>query len=539
VSIADAGGRSGVYRRWTLAFLLAGCVLRVIQYGANSAQWLDEIILSTSVVSRSTWQLLTTRLDSGQSAPPGVLAIEKLSVVVFGPNDLAFRAYSFLCSLVALVLFHRIVEMTLRGISRPIAVALFATAVPLITFSAQAKQYSSDVVVALLLSWLALGIQMFGLTRRRLAVATLTGVVSAWFSQAALFILAGVSLALLWDAWTKRPKVGIRSMLPLLTMVAAWGVSALVVLVLEHRLVSQEQHEFLYRFWAHAFMPTRSVLAAGGWLLRSMRGIFFGRGSASLLYPMPWVFVALGTLGAWSLWRRQRAGAAVFAGPFLLTLGAAIAHLYPFADRLILFLIPTALLSVSEGIGAIVEVAVGRVGRPGILAAAIALPGLFPVADPPPPYVAENIKPVLGALRDRRKVGDSIYVYYGAEAAMQFYGKQYDLRPSDYQVGACHRGQPREYLRELDAYRGKSRVWVVVSHAIALYGERQAILAYLDTIGVRRETLVAKSRGARGAIPDTADLYLFDLGDPQRSSNASSATFPLEVVPLDERFGCI
>jgi 4-amino-4-deoxy-L-arabinose transferase-like glycosyltransferase len=257
-----------------------------------------------------------------------------------------------------------------------------------------------------------------------------------------------------------------------------------------------------------------------------------------LLYPIPWVFVALGGLGAWSLWRRQRAVAAVFAGPFLLTLGAAIAHFYPFADRLILFLIPTALLSVSEGIGAVVEVARQRVGRPGILAAALALPGLFPVADVLPPYVAENIKPVLSALRDRRRVGDSVYVYYGAESATQFYAKQYDLRPSDYEVGTCHRGQPRQYLQELDAYRGRSRVWVVVSHALPLYGERQVILAYLDTIGVRKETLVAKSRGPRGFIPDTADLYLFDLSDPQRSSKASSLTFPLQVVPLDERFGC-
>ncbi|MEI9953251.1 MAG: hypothetical protein WDO74_30805 [Pseudomonadota bacterium] len=178
----------------------------------------------------------------------------------------------------ALALFHRVTGLVLRGAAQPVALALFATAPPLIVYSAQAKQYSSDVAVALLILWLALKIRDLGPTPARLRSAAAVGALASWFSQPALFVLAGVSLALLWDTWQKRSKAGLRALFPLLPMIATWGLSALLVLVLEQRLVSAAQHEYLHRFWASGFMPTGSVLAAMKWLLRALRGIFFGDG---------------------------------------------------------------------------------------------------------------------------------------------------------------------------------------------------------------------------------------------------------------------
>jgi hypothetical protein len=53
----------------------------------------------------------------------------------------------------------------------------------------------------------------------------------------------------------------------------------------------------------------------------------------------------------WSLWRRRRLESWLLSGPLLLTIAAAAVRQYPFADRLILFLVPTLFLWAGEGAG--------------------------------------------------------------------------------------------------------------------------------------------------------------------------------------------
>src|ERR1700682_6116925 len=71
-----------------LLFLAAGLVLRLVQYGGNASQWIDEAMLSTSIVGRSLARLLSCPLAYGQTAPPGLLLVERLSVLAFGQSDL-------------------------------------------------------------------------------------------------------------------------------------------------------------------------------------------------------------------------------------------------------------------------------------------------------------------------------------------------------------------------------------------------------------------------------------------------------------------
>jgi hypothetical protein len=137
----------------------------------------------------------------------------------------------------------------------------------------------------------------------------------------------------------------------------------------------------------------------------------------------------------------------------------------------------------------------------------------------------ENIKPVLARLQEKRNAGDAVYVYYGAVPAVRFYAADYDLSERDYVAGACHRGYNRNYLEELDTFRGSKRFWLVMTHAFPPYREREDILGYLDTIGARRDMfrVTAQTSGGEG-LP--AEVFLYDLSDPRRLRQAAAQSFP-------------
>jgi hypothetical protein len=259
---------------------------------------------------------------------------------------------------------------------------------------------------------------------------------------------------------------------------------------------------------------------------------------ADIGYPAPGAYIVLMAGGfAWLLLRRRTAALLLLA-PIAVTFAAAMLRQYPFRDHLILFLVPSFLLGIAAGIDWL-----RRVAAPcstAVSAALIAVtlgPALYATASNPPVYQIENIKPVLARLQARKRAGDEVYVYYGAAPAVRFYHAAYRLAAHDYVAGACHRGDNRRYLEELDRFRGSKRLWVVITHAYPRYREREDILGYLDAIGSRREALSVQAQTAAGSgLP--AELFLYELSDPNRLRRAAAATFPTTAAEVQPQFTC-
>ena len=121
------------------------------------------------------------------------------------------------------------------------------------------------------------------------------------------------------------------------------------------------------------------------------------------------------------------------------------------------------------------------------------------------PKMREHIRPTMETLRENRRDGDAVYVYYWAEHAVRFYAPKYEMDISTFIIGADHHSQPALYRPELDALRGRGRVWFLFSHVYEEDGfnERDYILDYLNSIGeLKREY----------RQPGTSVyLYLYDL----------------------------
>jgi hypothetical protein len=520
-------------RRFLLALLFVGVVLRVVQYAADTSMWFDEFSIARNIVHRSASQLAFEPLGYNQVAPVGFMLLEKLISVSIGSSDLALRLLLFLCGLAALPLFLILAERLLDGYAVPFAVAAFAIGVPFIRYTTELKQYGVDVAAALALSLIALRLRDPDSSAKRCIAAGLAGAILVWFSQTAVFVMAGLAAALLLDWLVERRAQTRRAVL---TTVPIWALASVAATVASMRRMTPETQKFMHDFWQgrHGFFPWPLKNASDlFWLWEQVTELFR---APVLRYRWPALYSVLAIAGLVALWRRNRFGAWLLLGPFSITVLAAVVQQYPIRTRVVLFLVPSLVLLVAQGAEWIRRIA-GRL-RPafgGAFMVALFIPPIWTVVEKPPPYWTEDYKSMLSFVQANRRSDDAMYVYVYAYEALERYGKKYGIEQGDYVLGGCWRDDFRAYLRDVDRYRGASRLWVITSGVPEFVEPGQSIRRYLGAIGTLKQSKSVPSRSQEFA-PVTADLY--DLSDPTRLSSASASTFPLKA-PGDRRPLCL
>lgn len=532
-------GASATLGSAIVAVIFVGAALRLWQYAANTSLWTDEIALAKGVLALDLRDLLTKPLPYNQVAPKGFLLVQKLVVGALGPSDYALRLFPLACSLISLGVFGRFAVRALEGVAPLAAVTLFATAAPLINSGALVKQYSTDVCVAVLLWQLAYALASQPVTLYRAGWAALLGSTLVWFSHPGVLMITALGATL--AAWPPGDPTKTAPRLALVPVLVCWGASSLVAVIVAFGSTEPGTREYLSQFWSDGFAPLSPWRYLHTfWPLDQLRALFGrGPGLTCLAYPLPVMYIVLTAVGFAVLWRQHRRTGALLLAPVVFALAAAVIRQYPFSDRLILFLVPAFMLAIAAAVEGVRKF-LWPFSRPlGVLATiGILLPAVYPVAAKPPAYYTEHMKPVLSYVRDRRQPGDGIYVYYGAAPAITFYDLRYGLGRSEYAVGGCHRGDSRRYLRELDTFRGRSRVWVLLTHASPRYLEREDILAYLDTIGLRKDSFVVESRDV-GQNLRPAEAYLYDLSIERKLADGAADSFRLQGPPFDgPQTGC-
>ena len=503
---------------------LLGIGLRVAQYAADTSLWIDEIGLVRGILDSDLVPLLTQPLPFDQVAPKGFLLIQKLSVLAFGSSDYVLRLLPFLGSIVGLGVFWRLSTLLLSGTGPLVAMLLFATAAPLVAFSGQVKQYSTDVCVALLLTLLAHRLISQRPTTRETWLAAAGGAALLWLSQPAVLVAAGLAVPI--ALWMRADSPGAR-LRNIATLIGAWGLSAAMVTGAGLASISPSTRDYLSVYWANGFPPDSLLEAARiDWPWNNIK-LLFDSMPAGLAYPWPALYATMAALGLLVLWVQQRPAAVLLVSPMLVAIGAAIARQYPFSDRLILYLTPSMILA----IGALIAAAHRLVGRYSLPAAAVmalglTAPALYPVIRTPPPYRIEHAKAVLAHLQENREATDAIYVYYGAAPAVSVYDAAFGLSRVEYAVGGCHRGESHRYLEELDNFRGNARVWLVLTHSVPIYREREDMLSYLDAIGTQKDRVIVASYEV-GPTRPPAEAYLYDLSAASKLASAKASTFAL------------
>jgi hypothetical protein len=498
------------------------------QYAVNRSLWLDEGLLVSNFLDRG-WAGLLEPFHRGQTSPLGYLALVKGAAELFGRWELVLRLPSLLAGLATLAILPRVARRYVSKPAFPFAVALVALAPFLVYYSSEIKQYVFDALVSLVVLWLA-----HDLARRprdgRLAAAFLAvGAVAVWFSQPAIFMLAGAGVVLAVRALLRRDR---RSILLLAGLAAGWLASFAGAYRVSSRQV--EDPFYMQAFWRAGFLPLAPHTARDwAWLPRMLARMFrepmgiMGKDDSPLsLLAAAGALVAFAAGCAWMA-RRRRLRLALLLAPVVAALGASALRAYPFGSeylsggRVLVFLIPSLAFVMAEGIAALPRLLPGPAGRSAMAAAALLafLPaGAYAALSVP--HLRAEVKPLLAYVGEQRRPGDVMYVYYNGQAVFEYYAPRYGWTRANTVAGACARFAPQGYLDDLARLRGNPRVWFlfVEGTPVEELDEKKFMLGFLDHIGQRLDDRVAVGAG----------VYLYDL----REQNTKPGPFRVTIPPM-------
>jgi hypothetical protein len=547
---ADASTLTHAVKRVPIAWLASvaavgiGIMLRLLEFFRNRSLSQDEAQLALNIMNRS-FDRLFGQLDFNQAAPQAFLAVQKTMVEAFGESEYSLRLLPLLAGTLALVLIPFLARGVVTASAVPLAVALFALSDPLIYYTTSSKQYAVDVLIATII--LLIGFR-FG-DRPYEAFAALgfasVGATAIWLSHSSVFVLAGVSAALMVGSlatrqWRRARNVAVAS--------GAWLVSFGVFFLTALENVGGIQHSLSSTPGAFgASVPTdpgalTSELRTGLGAFRYIAGVphFLERGSNDAGAVVALVVGAFSIAGLISLIARRPEKGLALITPLVFMLIAWGLGQYPLLGRTQLFLAPMYVLLLAEGVVFLTKKArhvgarTATVVSAGLVGLALAAPA---VAHTVRPRAFQEMKPVIEYIAGEELAGDSVYVYYTAQPQLRYYlecgcaGSQFEaakaaglwpLRPGRGGPGqwapalrsvpprlivAQDRGiDPSSYISDLDALRGRKRVWLLLPEI--QQSTRTIFLRELDRRGMRLATFGV---GDVGDFESAVVVYLYDM----------------------------
>lgn len=441
-----AGSREESWYWWlSIAVVLFGGLLRFSQFVANRSLWLDEALLAENISQGGILHLFGPLLN-GQSAPVGFLLLEKIIAAPFGYSDWSLRLIPLFAGLASLYFFLRLSREVLSPSLAFMACAFFSVVDSTIYYSSEVKPYSSDVCCAIVVVFLGHHV-LTQFSWKRLWALVIFGSVTIWISFPSVFVLGGVwTVVLIQGLLGKENRRCWMTEMPAISI--AWTSSALVLFFAF--LKNQKSTTAMQEFWKFAFMPLPpSSIEHFGWFFNRAHDFFVN----PLAVEFPVLAVSMTLFGFGVVIAKRRVLASLCGLPIVFALLASGLHLYPFARRLILFLVPFVIIIIVSGLGFVMQRS---------RAVAWTLFGLIILSPAVEsghylffPRTHEDIKPLLKDLKKQWQPGDQLVVDSVANPAFASYEYLHGFQSTDYEV------KDSKSLGEIHPH---SRVWFLTSH---------------------------------------------------------------------------
>ena len=469
------------YLWWGIVLL--GTALRLRQYLINRSLWSDEANLAVNLVTRN-FSGLTRLLDYHQAAPLGFLFIEKLSIIIFGNHDYIMRLFPLFAGILATYLIYKIARASF-GTFGLFAVSVLSINWWLVYYSSELKQYSSDVMVALLLVYLAINCLKENVQFKNFLALGIVGAIVIWISHPSVFIMAGIGLVLVLEKFTRKKYAPWAWILGIgIGWLASFGLEYLVSL---RHIVADG---YLINYWRKAYLPMPPWSDKSWYKDTYYSFVFFAFHRADNLMAV--VTLVLSAIGALSLLIRDRKIALLIISPFVVAVIASALQRYPLKNRFMLFLIPFALLLMAEGFRGIYWLAAKwRPDFAAVFSGILVLAVIWQIV----PITYEkaisgektDIRPVLAYVAKNRLPDDVVYVFYRTNAIYHYYAPFYGLDTGNIIIGsqeARKRVALQSYEDDVLNLVGNERVWFLFSEVVDCENcpEEDTLSYYLEFI---------------------------------------------------------
>jgi hypothetical protein len=450
-----------IKRNWfeiiLVIFILLGVLISLIDLLHNKSLWLDEACLALNIVSRSYLELLTPLADN-QSAPIGFLFTEKLLTDVFGSHDWALRIFPFFSFILSIILFFFLNNRLLKSVKAALfSCALFSLNFLLISYSTGVKQYSIDVLVAILI---VLSSLRFNKNKNNLSIFlhTCIGAIAIWYSNVAVIVLITAAIYDIYFSLFNNDKNKLSVPISIFIPSFIWLVSFITYYLL---FISNHPHtDNMVNYWNSHFLPN-NIFSQEFYifLYDKVRMIF-----AKLIQTNDLWFIALTfySIGLFSLIKEKKITYLyILSFPIVVHLTLSFFHLYPFEGRFLLYQIPFVIIPISYGI-----IFISRNFNNYYVSEIITICLLltYTYGTFTGNFDEEEIKKSLSYVNTHISSEDHIYVYYSSVPAFKFYKNNYHniKKENEIHFGGFNRGNPKNYITEIESISGD--IWLIFSH---------------------------------------------------------------------------
>lgn len=397
-----------------IVVILVGIMLRLAYWFHNRDLIIDESNIARNLFERD-YGKLTTRLDYEQYAPVLFLWIEKTFTILFGFSEQSLRAYPMLCSIASLFVFLAVLKefVSIRAIWFPLL--YLATAHFFARYASEVKQYSPDVLIALILIWLALKNDI--LTKKTSAFFLtwlISGSIAIWASMPSVFILSGVgTYYLVVCIRAGRVMKALPFVLAGILCIAQFAGYYFAVLKQDaHSDYLQNFHEpyFLIfsghkEHWKHNYYVIADVIktATGIWKFGIM-----------LNY-------ALLAIGIVSIARKFPVKSLLILIPLAVTIAAAFLREFSLIPRVVLFMMPLFILLIGVGLDTVFSFRVKILNAVMVIACLYAVYLHQDLRRIPDPFYSEQIRWGMKLMQDNHIEHKKLHVSHGSYPAYLYY----------------------------------------------------------------------------------------------------------------------
>ncbi|MDD3437072.1 MAG: glycosyltransferase family 39 protein [Candidatus Gastranaerophilales bacterium] len=310
--------------------VLFGVFVRLQVFLNNPSFWNDECGLAWNIKFKSFFELFGV-LNFMQVAPPLFLIATKLNTKIFGFSDFTLRIIPFLSGCLSIIAFYFLSRKVFKSnLSVITAVFIFTINFQLINYSFEFKPYGLDALFATICLLIFINLDVEKISTKSTALYGILFAVMPWFSLASVFVIAGGFL----DLILKNIKSIKENLLKKSLLILPVTLSCIIYLVTY--VISNYTKAGMMGYWQGYF--SGNILKI---LVENIRYFFF---------PIQYILFLLILLfiGLWLLYKDKSSFLNIFAFSFILLMTASCLHLYPFYERLSLFLVPMFLITITK-----------------------------------------------------------------------------------------------------------------------------------------------------------------------------------------------
>ncbi|MCC5929838.1 MAG: glycosyltransferase family 39 protein [Cyclobacteriaceae bacterium] len=457
--------------------IVIGVILRLRQYLFNRDFWVDEAMLATNLENRGFIDLLKP-LDFIQIAPMGFLYLQKITIELFGYDERIYRLWPLLFGILSMFFFYKLLQKLANPVVTTISLAIFVFSYKLIYYSSELKQYSLELMVAIIFYFLILDEKITQFSSKRLLWIGLYGAIAVWFSFSIVFVMVTVGLWILFELIRQKQFSVWYRYLPMGLM---WLVS--FVIYYFTIIIHYKENQLLQiRYWTieNKWMPLNFTTSSDFLWFFDVLGEYFIHVAGAWNVEALYAFFILFACVFYIFHKQYHHLVFIIIIPLFMLLSAL--KVIPFAGRVLLFTSAGSIILLVSGLYFLSDVR-DRFKKPiFILLVSLVLfqPFMISAFQFIRPNVEEEIKPTLEYVIKFAKPDDVLYVSYFSTPTFDYYLKDFP-ELNQYKI-VYGEDVPRRYLisdNDLHSIDGNSRVWIIsvnddnhkLAEILQVYGE--------------------------------------------------------------------